>query len=397
MGDRVRVAFLIGNLAPYRVALLRRIAEREGIDVTVFLMSTRERHREWQVAAQGFHAKVLSGWGLPLYTTLAGPTTLFVNPTVISELVRGRFDLIVTLAWTQPYSLQALLVSKFTGVPVFLWEESIPHEPSLKKRLVMPLIRRVIQSYAGYLAASSRCIEYLASFGVERSRIFLFPQVTDHERFTAQGSRFETDQAALRRELKLPETGPAVMFVGQFIPRKGVLELLDAWRILHARGRSHGAFLVLVGGGELRNRLVEEVRRDGLESSVFVSEFKQQDELPIWYAACDIFVLPSRYDTFGVVVNEAMAAGLPIIATERVGAVGDLVKDGVNGLVVPPGDARALSSALEALIENADRRREMGRMSTELIGGWNVELAVAKFEEAIAWGSGRSPTFPRAS
>jgi glycosyltransferase involved in cell wall biosynthesis len=105
--------------------------------------------------------------------------------------------------------------------------------------------------------------------------------------------------------------------------------------------------------------------------------------LPKFYAMADLFVLPSFYDTFGVVVDEAMASGLPVVTTTRVGAVADLVRDGENGRVVPPGDAEALADAVREILSDAELRQRMSLRASKDIRKWTVEDAAAGFLQCV--------------
>jgi glycosyltransferase involved in cell wall biosynthesis len=139
--------------------------------------------------------------------------------------------------------------------------------------------------------------------------------------------------------------------------------------------------LLVVGDGPERESLKEQARH---LPQVFFLGFQDWDQLPRFYAAADLFVLPSRREPWGLVVNEAMASGLPVLATRRVGAVQDLVLEGQTGFVVPENDADALASAIDRACQSTDRLRTMGEEAQKLIEPWNYEATLSGFYQALA-------------
>jgi D-inositol-3-phosphate glycosyltransferase len=120
-----------------------------------------------------------------------------------------------------------------------------------------------------------------------------------------------------------------------------------------------------------------------LDNSVHVIPYLQRDELKIWYGAADFLVMPSHYDAFGAVAGEAMAAGLPVISTSMVGAEPDLIRDNTSGIVIPPGDADALEMALRRMLEDGQRRVEMGQRAREVASGYSTPVVMDEFLNAL--------------
>ncbi|MEX2454894.1 MAG: glycosyltransferase family 4 protein, partial [Rhodospirillaceae bacterium] len=143
-------------------------------------------------------------------------------------------------------------------------------------------------------------------------------------------------------------------------------------------------YLLIAGDGELRAEL-EALAADAPEGSVRFLGFRGQTELPPLYDICDVFVLPSDTEPWGLVTNEAMNAGRPVIATTEVGAARDLVADGDNGFVVQPGDIDALSGALLKLFSDPELRARMGRRSLEIVGAWSFREDVEGLREALRY------------
>jgi glycosyltransferase involved in cell wall biosynthesis len=168
----------------------------------------------------------------------------------------------------------------------------------------------------------------------------------------------------------LPADRPVILYAAKLIRRKHPDHVIRAAAMLRDRGCDATVFMV--GSGEMDDELRALVQDLGLTNVVF-GGFKNQTELPRVYAASDVFVLPSESEQFGLTVNEVMCAGIPVIVSDEVGCVPDLVKDGVNGYSIKAGSLQSLADALEKLLADPERRIEMGRQSLKIISNWSYE------------------------
>jgi glycosyltransferase involved in cell wall biosynthesis len=148
-------------------------------------------------------------------------------------------------------------------------------------------------------------------------------------------------------------------------------------------------YLVIVGDGELRRALESQAERTGLSDSIRFCGFKNQSELPRYFELSTVFVLPSRHEPWGLIVNEAMNAGRPCIVSDEVGCQPDLITDGVEGCVFPAGDIPALALALRKVLQNEESAARMGRNALTRIVGWSFEQDVQGLRSAIAQATGR--------
>lgn len=386
--NRARVAIIMPGLVSARIPFLNQLcaatATNLEIQPVVFLMNGIQVGREEAILAfkdAMFDLKILNSLTLR-HRTKAGDTwPVHINPALLWHLEMGEFDAVVVLQWTALYSLPTLLYMKLRSRPVILWEESISHPASRSKRLLFPLIKRVFRGFDACIAASSRCKEYLVEMGAKPEGVFVAGTPIDSDFFTNRALAVSDDEKEnLKSELGIAEK-QVILFVGQLIPRKGIMVLLDAFRQLRQK-RDNVAMLIL-GSGLLHNQIQEFLRVQHLDETVRVIGFVQHTDLPRYAAISDVFVLPSLYDAFPVAIHEAMACGLPVITTEMVGATPDLVKNGFNGLVVPPNDCDALHNALDEILKHADRRQQMANASLEIISGWTIDKAVSGFSEAV--------------
>jgi glycosyltransferase involved in cell wall biosynthesis len=278
-----------------------------------------------------------------------------------------------------------MLAAKRRQIPVLLREEMSQfstQRSSLRqslKRLGMAGLDRLVTAY---LAIGSANREYYRAHGVADSRIFMMPYAVDNERFGATADAARGERTARKAELGIPAEHPVAALSARLIEEKAPADLISAWQLFTERiAPERRPFLLVIGDGPLRSRL--EGMAKGLDSVRFLG-FRNQQELPLLYAMADLLVLPSVREPWGLVVNEAMAAGCAILASDRVGAARDLVREGVNGAVFRAGSISELAGRLEQLLADPDRLAEMGRQSRAIIARWSFNEDVAGLRAALA-------------
>ena len=293
-------------------------------------------------------------------------------PGVWGEVRRGRYDALVVHGHTPGAHLLAIAAARSVGTAVFMRGET--HlglaRGRTKSALRRPLMGGLYRNIAGVLAIGTANAAFYRAMGVPEGRIFSMPYAIDNARFMTGASREGNALWEIRREFGVDDDRPIMLYAAKFQKRKRPDDLLRAARELEASG--HAFQLVLVGSGELEGELRALAVELGLRSVRFAG-FINQSRLPDVYAASDVFVLPSSDEPWGLAINEAMCAGLPIVASREVGCVPDLVKDGVNGASMQAGDVAGLVNALSPLLLSNDLRRRMGRASLDIISRWSYE------------------------
>ena len=203
----------------------------------------------------------------------------------------------------------------------------------------------------------------------------------DNAHFRAGAEKAAANRDAVPR-LPRParQNSPRIVFAGKLTPIKAPEVLLEAF----ARIEGVKPYLCFVGDGPLRGMLEEQAAKLGVRERVVFAGFRNQRELPAFYDAADVFVLPSRREPWGLVVNEAMNAGRAIVVSDQVGSGPDLVRQGENGAIFPVGDAAALAKALGDILAAPGRAAAMGRRSLEIIEGWSFREDIAGLKQALA-------------
>jgi glycosyltransferase involved in cell wall biosynthesis len=231
--------------------------------------------------------------------------------------------------------------------------------------------RRLWSFYDGALVSGQAAREYALKLGMPPGRIFVGCDVVDNDHF-ARGAEEARKQAAhWRRRYDLPED--YFLYVGRFDEKKNVSGLLQAYHRYSRNKVDNPWHLVLCGSGPLEARLRQEVQELGL-SGVLFAGFRQADELPVFYGLARCLVVPSSHsEQWGLVVNEAMAAGLPVLVSRACGCAPDLVQEGVNGFTFDPYDIGALARLMEEISSGGVDLKAMGEASQRIIAAWSLE------------------------
>jgi len=387
MNERMtRVAFVTELPTPYRVPLFERIQDLDGIEVEFLFMARTESDRSWTVDVSGLRRKrFLRGH---VFEWKGKRSILYhVNPSIFHDLAHGGYDVVSIAGYSMFTSQASILWCRLTGTPYLLFGESHHQDRRREwvKRVKGFVLPRIVRPAAGILATGTLSGEYFRSYGADPDRIYRFANTPDVDRIRAECAALESRRDEIRAALSLDRDSCAFLYVGRLIDVKGVADLVRA----AARLDPAKARVVVVGDGPQADDLAALAEREA-PGRVHFAGFRQGAELMEYYAAADAFVLPSYHEPWGVVVGEAMAAGLPVILSDRIGAATDLLRDGENGRSFPARDVSALENALLDVASSGERRAEMARRSDEIIDGWTYETSVRDFERAVRKASGRS-------
>ncbi len=295
---------------------------------------------------------------------------------------QGGFDAVWVHGYHTATQLRAILSASVLRIPVLLRAEStLADRPRGNTRLL---------AKTGFFAFLRRHVRAALPIGTANARywrhylgtdfpLFPMPYAVDNAFFQQRAKDAEAARGALREQLQLTPGRPVVLFASKLQERKRCGDLIAAVRLLgEAAEESARPYLLIVGDGEARARLEGEAAThpDARSSDIRFLGFRNQTELPRFFDLCDVFVLPSVDEPWGLVVNEAMNAGRAVVVSDAVGCQEDLVRDGENGFVFPVGDVEALAGALRRVLERPERAQAMGRESRRIIDYWSFEQDV---------------------
>jgi glycosyltransferase involved in cell wall biosynthesis len=246
------------------------------------------------------------------------------------------------------------------------------------KKYVWPFLFRLADVV---IMPSSARFKSIRSLGIPEDRITLTPYCVDNPWWVEKSK--QADRSGVRARWNVPPNAVVVLFCAKLQPWKRPQDLLRAF----AKAAGTNGYLVFAGDGPLRLALESEAASLGISDRVRFVGFVNQSGLPEVYTASDVLVLPSGYEAFGVVVNEAMLCGRPVIVSDKVGAGFDLVRGGETGFIFPTGDVEALSELLQEALRSPDRLKRVGTAARERMTNWspreNLEGLVAALQRAV--------------
>jgi glycosyltransferase involved in cell wall biosynthesis len=240
--------------------------------------------------------------------------------------------------------------------------------------------KRVVGMCSAGLVGGGAHVDYLAALGMSRNRIFTGYDVVDNDYFAKHSEAARLDALRLRARLNLPEK--YLLASSRFIAKKNLPRLLEAYRGYRQLAGPTAWKLVLLGDGPLKPQLLARIQQLDLAADVLLPGFKQYDELPAYYGLAGAFVHASTTEQWGLVVNEAMACGLPVLVSERCGCAPDLVAPGENGFTFNPLHASALAQLLRRIAGNECDRATMGEASREIIARWPLKTFAVNLKSA---------------
>ena len=397
---RVRLAYLVSHPIQYQAPLLRRIAQEPDIDLTVLFgsdFSVRDYKDEGFGVGVKWDVPLLDGYRHEFLPALRDNATVGVaNPLnygILSRLRSGgkqgetAFDVLWVHGYATVNALHGMLAAKALGIPVLLRAESwLKDRPRggtklAVKQLFFEALKGLVD---GVMPIGTLNAAYWRHYLGEDFPASTMPYAVDNDYFQKQSQQARMGREELLAELNLDPARPVVLFASKLQSRKRCADLLDAYRNLSpGNGIEPNPYLVIVGDGEERAALVRHAAESGL-SGVRFCGFRNQSELPRFFDIASVFVLPSRHEPWGLIVNEVMNAGRAVIVSDEVGCQPDLITDGVEGCIFPAGDVAALTGALRRVLATPETAARMGRRGLERIQTWGFEEDIRGLRQAIA-------------
>ena len=367
-GKNFKVAVVFNNFGPYHIARLSAAAKYSallGIEVV-----QESRDYDWEASA----------------TTPFARKTLFQSQEcsdfnsrtfylrLARELSQFEPEVIAIPGWYGLDSFHAMDWARRRGIPVVVMSES--QGDDFKRRWSKEWLKTLfLRNCQAALVGGSSHGEYLRRLGMNPDSIWCGYDAVDNSFFEERSDAARADAVALRLKHNLPR--PFFLTSARFIEKKNLITLIQAYQRYHhtAELKRPGSSwdLLMVGDGVLRPALEAQVERLALSENVKMPGFQQYRELPLYYGLASVFILPSTTEQWGLVVNEAMASGLPVLVSNRCGCAPDLVEEGRNGYTFDPFDQTNLADLMLRISDDGCDREAMGRVSRKIIAEWSPE------------------------
>jgi glycosyltransferase involved in cell wall biosynthesis len=386
---RYRVLALCAHPVQYMAPILRRMAQHPQLEFKVAYCSLRGAQvghdPEFGIAVQ-WDVALLDGYDwVEVPNRGSGAESLFglCNPGLRKVICDGKFDAVLCFV---SYLRASFWISYFacrvSGTAFLFGTDAsslVPRSGAVWKLHLKKAFWPTLFSLADQvIVPSTAARDLIRSLDIPDDRITLTPYSVDNDWWTAQSQ--QVDRAAVRASLGASPDTAVVLFCAKLQSWKRPLDLLRAF----AHARLPDAFLVYAGEGQQRAELEREAASLGLAGQVRFLGFVNQSQLPAVYTAADLMVLPSEYEPFAVVVNEASCCGTPVAASDRVGAVRDLIAPVDPALIYPCGDVPALADLLRRLLADRSHLRSLGLAARQRMDSWSPERNIANTVDAIA-------------
>lgn len=360
-----KIAFLCDRLGPYHVARLN--AASRHADIIAIEFSASDQTYAWDFIETSCDFQRV---------TLFSETPINLQPIkVIVKRINNVLDeikpqVVAIPGWDAPASLIALRWSLLNNTPSILMSDSQQHD-EIRGWWKESIKRRIVRLHSSGFVAGSSHIDYLKVLGMPEANIVTGIDVVDNVFFAKSGDECQQNADVVRKELGLPEK--YFLASNRFIQKKNLFLLLKAYADYCQKVVGDPWKLVLLGDGHLKQHIISYRDKLGLSNSVMLPGFKQYNELPAYYGLAGAFIHASTSEQWGLVVNEAMACGLPVIVSTPCGCTPDLVRNGYNGYTFDPYDTHELTVLMAHISSNACNRAVMGQASRDIIGYWSLD------------------------
>jgi glycosyltransferase involved in cell wall biosynthesis len=370
MGERPYVVYWNNIPAPYMVERFNALADRGGLEFEAWFNERLEADRSWEVAE---HTWRFAHRYMPSIA-LAGRRIRVPTPLL------GRKPDVLASLYAEPVFVAGWALARLRGsrtcFRVLMTHDSWVRRSALKNCLKRFLFRHVDAIETP--GADGR--DFAIRCGAAPEKVFLATHTVDVPHFECVSRSVGAAGRGLLRE-QLGLQGCVFIYTGRLWSGKGLDYLLDAFEKVQ-RNAVQPVSLLLVGDGPDEPALRAACRTRGLRNVAFAG-FKQKEVLPRFYAAADVFVFPTLGDPYGLVVDEAMACGLPVISTSAAGEIRDRVLEGINGFIVPPADSETLAQRMLLLASDARLRHRMGEQSRAVVADHTPERWAENFEGLV--------------
>lgn len=321
--------------SPYKVEMFEELGKLCNLTVLFEKRSVSYRNEGWMVNKyNNFHAEFIKGFSFKDKMFSLG---------IIKHLKRNKYDLVIIGVYSTVSQMLAQEYMKKNKIPYVISSDGgiIKSENSFVRKIK----KHFIGSAKAWLSTGDLTNDYLINYGAKRERIYVYPFTSILKKDVVGKSISLEEKYKLRKKLNMPED-KIILSVGQFIHRKGYDILMKACKDLDKR---IGVYIV---GGKPTNEYIELKKEMNLTNIHFI-DFMKKDALGEYYKAADLFVLPTREDIWGLVINEAVAYGLPIISTDKCVAAVELNRSKCIGEIVPSEDVAALHNAIKKMFNNS--------------------------------------------
>ncbi|MEO0137828.1 MAG: glycosyltransferase family 4 protein [candidate division WOR-3 bacterium] len=371
---KINIVVLFINFGPYHIARVFALKNIFKGDVFPVQITNNEMIREWRLNEKPFDILTLlkraerdvfkSDLRKILYKSLHN-----ISPDILAIAGYSHPAMRFAAIWAKKHNKLAILMSESQYI-------------DKSRNLLIEKIKGwwIKRYFDSAFVGGERSADYLIKLGFPADKIWRGYDVVDNEYFSKKAEEIRKNGNEWRLKLELPDK--YFLYVGRFSPEKNLLKLLEAYRIYKNKMQKDAWGLVLVGSGPQENELKSKADKLGLRQIIFPG-FKQINELPLYYALSSCFILPSNSEPWGLVVNEAMASGLPVLVSYKCGCVPELVYPGINGYTFNPENVEEIAFYMSHISSGGVDINKMGEASRKIIQNFSAETWARALADCI--------------
>jgi glycosyltransferase involved in cell wall biosynthesis len=397
MSEKIHILHLVSHPVQYYTPMYELFSADSEVDFRVLYCSKKGVEKaldvEFGVSVQ-WDLPLLEGYNYQFLENYARQESLdgffgLLNWGVVKEIAKAPKNSIIWIhGWNYATHLLAIFAAKWYGHRVFMRgdnavmiEEKAPD--SIKKRFKKIWLGKFIFPLVDvFLAVGKQNKAFFELMGVAENKITFAPHAIDNQRFMCVFEENKHQKHALRQTLGIPINKKVFIVSGKYIAIKRPIDVLKALTLLPNK---ENVFVIFVGEGNLRAEMTQFIKDNQLITNVLMTGFVNQSQMPLYYAASDMYLMASRSETWGLSTNEAMCFGLPVILSDMVGSAADLV-DG-NGVIYPCGDCEKLAESIADLVSLSDAElAKLSQKSLNIIQNYSYENIVVAVKNAAKKG-----------
>jgi glycosyltransferase involved in cell wall biosynthesis len=380
----MKIAVLMLNPVHYFVPLYKELSKKSGWDLTIFYTSriniSNEKEPESNKSIDwGGENSLLNGYNYvflkKVFPNLKHGSFLgHFNPGIIPAILKYRPDVIIIHGYAYLTSWIAMAISKLLKVKVIMKGEinELQERSRFKNIIRKPIVKMIFGTCDHFFAIGTLNKNYYLNSGIPENKISMVPFCVNNDFFFSQFDKLKENQKNIKKKYGISDNAFVIISVGKLIGRKRHEDILNAVSLL-SRNSTKEYHILLVGDGPEKCNLQSCADEKKL-TNITITGFVKQDQLSEFYSVSDVFILCSQKETWGLVVNEAMCHALPVILSDKVGCVPDLVSES-NGFVYPCGNVELLAECIQK-ISNNKYLKLLGLESRKIISNWGWNEAV---------------------
>lgn len=366
-----KIIILHNIISPYKTLLFNELYKLCN-DIKILYMAEKESNREWEIKKD----ELKFPYEIMFKEVLDDVSPLTIAIETWKRLNTLNPDVLIMCGYSYVSYWAGLFWAKKNKKKIILWSASNEddHKRVFYKEFIKSFFVRRCDAYSVY---GKRSRDYLIKLGAKEDKIFIVGTNTDNDFYYNETMKWRKERSTLVKNFGIPERN--FLYIGRFSHEKNILRLLDAYRDLKC-GEEWG--LILLGSGPQKEEIERYIEAYQIKN-VFMPGFKQKEEIPQYLAVSDVLVLPSVSEPWGLVVNEAMACGLPVLVSHRCGCVPELVHPGINGYMFDPFNIDEIAYYMTHISSGEVELKSMGEASKRIITNYTPEAWAKALKDCI--------------